>query len=60
MVLHCDHCNYDFEDKKTVPQCPECGKMGGVRLATMREAGEYQDRKQEGMAIWTNPVPVAV
>lgn len=58
MVLHCDHCHYDFERHGRVEQCPDCGKTGKVRAATTDEAKAYQARKRED--LWADPLPSKV
>ena len=56
MVFVCDHCHFEIEAAVNPCQCPDCGKLGYIRTATMEESVAFQARKQED--VWLDVVSV--
>ena len=56
MVFVCDHCHFEIEAAAKPCQCPDCGKLGYIRTATLEEGREFQARKLED--VWLDAVPV--
>ena len=56
MVFVCDHCHFEIEAATKPCQCPDCGKLGYIRTATLEEGREFQARKLED--VWLDAVPV--
>ena len=42
MVFVCDHCHYEMEAAAKPVQCPDCGKLGHIRTATLDESRAFQ------------------
>ena len=56
MVFVCDHCHYEMEAVAKPCQCPDCGKLGYIRTATVEENRAFQARKLED--VWLDAAPV--
>ena len=55
MVFVCDHCHFELEAGSKPGQCPDCGKMGYIRTATLDESRAFQARKRED--VWHDAAP---
>ena len=55
MVFVCDHCHFELEAGAKPSQCPDCGKMGYIRTATLDESRGFQARKRED--VWHDAAP---
>ena len=55
MVFVCDHCHFELEAGANPDQCPDCGKLGYIRTATLDESREFQARKRED--VWHDAAP---
>ena len=55
MVFVCDHCHFELEAGAKPSQCPDCGKMGYIRPATLDESRAFQARKRED--VWHDAAP---
>ncbi len=55
MVFVCDHCHYELEAAAKPGQCPDCGKLGRIRTATLDESRAFQARKRED--VWQDSAP---
>ena len=56
MVFVCDHCHFEIEAAAKPCQCPDCGKLNRIRVATADEGRAFQARKLED--VWRDVVPV--
>lgn len=55
MVFVCDHCHFELEAAAKPVQCPDCGKLGHIRTATLDESRAFQARKRED--VWQDAAP---
>ena len=55
MVFVCDHCHFELEAGAKPGQCPDCGKVGHIRTATLDESRAFQARKRED--VWHDAAP---
>ena len=55
MVFVCDHCHFELEEAAKPGQCPDCGKLGRIRTATLDESRAFQSRKRED--VWQDSAP---
>jgi len=56
MVFVCDHCHFELEAASKPCQCPDCGKLGRIRIATADEGRAFQARKLED--VWRDAASV--
>ena len=55
MIYACDSCHFLFSRVSPVKQCPDCGKLGHIRTATLDESRAFQARKRED--VWQDAAP---
>ena len=55
MVFVCEHCHFELEAAAKPCQCPDCGKLNRIRIATSGESKEFQARKLED--VWQDSAP---
>lgn len=55
MVFVCNHCHFELEAAAKPGQCPDCGKLGRIRTATVEENRAFQARKRED--VWQDSAP---
>ena len=55
MVFVCEHCHFELEAAAKPSQCPDCGKVSHIRIATLSESKEFQARKLED--VWQDSTP---
>ena len=58
MVFVCGHCHFEIETTAKPCRCPDCGKSGHIRAATLEEDRMFQSRKLED--VWLDAIAVPV
>ena len=58
MVFVCGHCHFEIETTAKPCRCPDCGKSGHIRAATLEEDQMFQSRKLED--VWLDAIAVPV